>query len=156
LSIAVRLARRQLGDADRALERELAAAESELGVALAELRELAHGLFPMVLNNEGLGAALEVLAERTPRLVTGALPAGRFAAPVESAAYFVVSEALRRAASGDVSVDARRGDGNLLVEVRAEAELAGETTALRDRVGALGGTLTADRHHLRAELPCAS
>ena len=93
LSIAVRLAR-QLGGGDPALERELAAAESELGVALAELRELAHGLFPMVLSNEGLGAALEVLAERTPRLVTAALPDGRFAAPVESAAYFVVSEAL--------------------------------------------------------------
>jgi signal transduction histidine kinase len=156
LSIAVRLARRQLGGGDPALERELAAAEAELGVALAELRELAHGLFPMVLTNEGLGAALEVLAERTPRLVTAALPDGRFAAPVESAAYFVASEALRRAPSGDVTVDARRDGGRLVVDVRAEAELAGEPTALEDRVGALDGTLIADVHHLRAELPCGS
>jgi signal transduction histidine kinase len=156
LSIAVRLARRQLGGGDPALERELAAAESELGVALAELRDLAHGLFPMVLSNEGLGAALEVLAERTPRLVTGALPEGRFAAPVESAAYFVVSEALRRWPSGDVTVDARRDGGQLVVEVRSEADLTGEATAIEDRVGALGGGVIADGRHLRAELPCGS
>jgi signal transduction histidine kinase len=156
LSIAIRLARRQLGRGDPALERELAAAESELGVALAELRELAHGLFPMVLSNEGLGAALEVLAERTPRLVTGALPDGRFAAPVESAAYFVVSEALRREPNGDVAINARREGDRLVVEVRTEAELTGEATAIEDRVGALGGALVADLHHLRAELPCGS
>jgi signal transduction histidine kinase len=156
LSIAIRLARRQLGRGDPALERELAAAESELGVALAELRELAHGLFPMVLSNEGLGAALEVLAERTPRLVTAALPDGRFAAPVESAAYFVVSEALRCEQNGDVAINARREGDRLVVEVRTEAELTGEATAIKDRVGALGGALIADLHHLRAELPCGS
>jgi signal transduction histidine kinase len=156
LSIAVRLARRQLGGGDPALERELAAAEDELGVALAELRELAHGLFPMVLTNEGLGAALEVLAERTPRLVTGTLPDSRFSAPVESAAYFVVSEALRRWATGDVIVDARRDGGQLVIEVRAEAEVTGEPTAIEDRVGALGGEVIADVHDLRAELPCVS
>jgi signal transduction histidine kinase len=156
LSIAVRLARRQLGGRDPALERDLAAAEAELGVALAELRELAHGLFPMVLTNEGLGAALEVLAERTPRLLTGALPDGRFAASVESAAYFVVSEALRREPNGEVAIDARREGDRLVVEVRTEAELTGEATAIEDRVGALGGALTADVHHLRAELPCGS
>jgi signal transduction histidine kinase len=156
LSIAVRLARRQLGGRDPALERDLAAAEAELGVALAELRELAHGLFPMVLTNEGLGAVLEVLAERTPRLLTGALPDGRFAASVESAAYFVVSEALRREPNGEVAIDARREGDRLVVEVRTEAELTGEATAIEDRVGALGGALTADVHHLRAELPCGS
>ena len=156
LSIAVRLARRKLGRDDPALERELAAAESELGVALAELRQLAHGLFPMVLTNEGLGAALEVLAERTPRLVTAALPYDRFPAPVESAAYFVVSEALRRAPTGDVTIDARRDGGRLVVDVRAEGELTGEPMAIEDRVGALGGALIADVRHLRAELPCES
>jgi signal transduction histidine kinase len=156
LSIAVRLARRQLGGGDPALERELAAAEDELGVALAELRELAHGLFPMVLANEGLGAALEVLAERTPRLVTGALPDGRFAAPVESAAYFAVAEALRRGPNGEVAIDARREGDRLVVEVRTETELTGEATAIEDRVGALGGALAADGHQMRAELPCGS
>jgi signal transduction histidine kinase len=156
LSIAVRLARRKLGGGDPALERELASAEDELGVALAELRELAHGLFPMVLSNEGLAAALDVLAERTPRLVTGALPDGRFAAPVESAAYFVVAEALRRGPNGKVTIDARREGDRLVVEVRTENELTGEATAIEDRVGALDGALFADVHHLRAELPCGS
>jgi signal transduction histidine kinase len=156
LSIAVRLARRQLAGGDPALERELAAAEDELGVALAELRELAHGLFPMVLSNEGLAEAFEVLAERTPRLVTGALPEGRFAAPVESAAYFVVAEALRREPNGEVTIDACREGDRLVIEVHAETELMGEATAIEDRVGALDGTLIADVHHLRAELPCGS
>jgi hypothetical protein len=110
----------------------------------------------MVLTNEGLGAALEVLAERTPRLVTGALPDGRFAAPVESAAYFVVSEALRREPNGDVAIDARREGDRLVVEVRTEGELTGEAIAIEDRVGALDGALIADVHHLRAELPCGS
>jgi signal transduction histidine kinase len=156
LSIAVRLARRRLCGGDSALERELAAAAAELGVALAELREVAHGLFPLVLTDEGLGAALEVLAERTPRLLTGALPDGRFAAPVESAAYFVVSEALRRGPSGEITIDARREGDRLVVEVHTETELTGEATAIEDRVGALDGTLIADGRHLRAELPCGS
>ena len=98
----------------------------------------------MVLTNEGLGAALEVLAERTPRLVTAALPDGRFAAPVESAARRLRGAPALR--SGDVTVDAaRRDDGQLVVDVRAEVELIGEPTAIEDRVGALGGALIADR-----------
>ena len=56
----------------------------------------------------------------------------------------------------DVTIDARRDGGRLVVEVRTEAELIGEPTAIEDRVGALGGALIADVHHLRAELPCGS
>jgi hypothetical protein len=43
-----------------------------------------------------------------------------------------------------------------VVVVRTETELTGEATAIEDRVGALDGTLIADVHHLRAELPCVS
>ena len=84
------------------------------------------------------------------------MPDGRFAAPVESAAYFVVSEALRREPNGEVAIDARREGERLVVEVRTEAELTGDATSIEDRVGALSGALAADVHHLRAELPCGS
>jgi signal transduction histidine kinase len=156
VALSVRLARRQLAAEEPTLEDELGIAEEELRAAVAELRELAHGLFPTVLADEGFGAAIEVLSEQTPRLVPRALPEGRFAAPVESTAYFVVAESLRRTADADVAVDARREDGRLVLEVASTAELAGAATELEDRVGALGGDLVADRHYLRAELPCGS
>jgi signal transduction histidine kinase len=155
LAIDVRLARRTLGADDAELERELGAAEEELRGALAELRELAHGLFPSVLADEGLAAALEVLAEQEPRLRSGALPDERFAAPVESAAYFVIAEALRRSATGTVRLGARRSDGVLVLDIEAEHEPDGSRTPVEDRVGALGGTLAADGRRLHVELPCA-
>ena len=156
LAVAIRLARRQLASQDPALDAELGAAEDGLRDALAELRELAHGLIPSVLAHEGLRPAVEALADRSPRLVVGSLPAERCAAPVESAAYFVVAESLRRCADGDVAVSARRADGRLLVRLDTAGGIAGSTTDLEDRVGAVGGTLTTTAHDLRAELPCES
>ena len=156
LAVAIRLARRQLGSDDPRLDRDLAAAEDGLREALAELRELAHGLIPAVLAHEGLKPALEALADRAPRMVVGDLPAERFDAPVESAAYFLVAESLRRSGAGDVAVSARREDGRLLVRLDAAAGIAGSTTDLEDRVGAVGGTLTTTAHAVRAELPCGS
>jgi signal transduction histidine kinase len=156
LAIAIRLARRGLGDDEAALDGELDAAEQELRDALAELRELAHGLIPAVLAHEGLKPAVEALADRAPSLVVGDLPSGRFAAPVESAAYFLVAEGLRRCGGGDVAVSARCDDGRLFVTLAAAGGIAGATTDLEDRVGAVGGTLTPAAHELLAELPCAS
>jgi hypothetical protein len=99
---------------------------------------------------------VEALADRSPRLVVGPLPGERFAAPVESAAYFLIAESLRRCGDGDVAVSARREDGWLLLTLEAAAGIAGSTTDLEDRVGAVGGALTASAHHVRAELPCGS
>jgi signal transduction histidine kinase len=156
LAIAIRLARRQLASQDQRLEAELAAAEEGLREALGELRELAHGLIPAVLAHEGLKPAVEALADRSPRLVIGELPAKRCAAPVESAAYFVVAESVRRAGGGNVSVSMRCEDGRLILALEAVAGITGSTTDLEDRVGAVGGTLTAGAHDVRAELPCGS
>ena len=90
--------------------------------------------------------------------MTARCPSGRFAAPVESAAYFVVAEALRRAPNGDVNDRRSPRDGERLVVERPRRGRAdaGTPIAIEDRVGALGGTLIADAHHLRAELPCGS
>ena len=156
LAIAIRLARRQLAAQDPRLDTELGVAEEDLRDALAELRELAHGLIPAVLAQEGFKPAVEALADRAPHLVVGDLPADRFAAPVESAAYFVVAEALRRCGDGDVGVSARRENARLLVRVAAAGGIAGATIDLEDRVGAVGGTLTPGADGLQAELPCGS
>jgi signal transduction histidine kinase len=156
LAVTIRLARRQLASQDQRFDAELGAAEAGLRDALAELRELAHGLIPAVLAHEGLKPAAEALADRSPRLVVGDLPAERFPPPVESAAYFLVAETLRRFGAGDVVVSARRNDERLVVQLEAVAGITGPITDLEDRAGAVGGTLAATGHELRAELPCAS
>ena len=131
-------------------------AEEGLREALAELRELAHGLIPAVLAHEGLKPAVEALADRSPWLVVGDLPSGRFAAPVESAAYFLVAESVRRSGGGNVAVRARREEERLVVELEAPTGIGVSTVDLEDRVGAVGGTLTATTRALSAELPCGS
>jgi len=93
-----------------------------LAAALAELRDLTHGIHPAILTERGLPAALDELCHRSP--VTAHLRLlldGRLPAPVETAAYYVVSEALTNAAKhsrgGQVRVAATCRDGRLTVEV---------------------------------------
>jgi signal transduction histidine kinase len=157
LSLSLRLLRSQLGP--EASPGELDEAESELRRAIADLRGLAHGIFPAVLADEGLAAAVETLAEdgRVPVRIR-ALPDERYAAPVESAAYTVIAEAVR-AASGGVVVDAARSDGTLLVGVETDGDP--DLVGLEDWIGALDGRLMIERGDdgrltIRAELPCGS
>jgi signal transduction histidine kinase len=155
LAIGVRLARRRHGASDPELDRELAGTEGELHDALARLRELAQGLFPSALDEEGLAAAVEALAEGEPRLIPGELTERRFSPAVESTAYFVVAEALRLAPDGAVIVDVTADRASLVVEVRAD-NLRQPPIRIEDRVLAQGGTLRADTRHLCADLPCES
>jgi signal transduction histidine kinase len=155
VALAIRLARHRIAAADPALDTGLAAAEARVRVAAVELRDVAHGLFPTVLADEGLRAALEELSEHTPRLVPRALPAGRFGSDVESAAYFAVVEALRLA-EREVTVDAVAENGHLRAVIGADTALHGAMIQIRDRVGAAGGTVAARDRELRLEMPCAS
>ncbi len=154
LSLALRLLRSRLGrDHDREVGL-LATAEAELGQAVAELRELAHGIHPAVLSDEGLAAAVEALAEEAPVRIA-ALPQERFPAAVETAAYLVVAAAAK---AGPALASAERRDGVLVVDVEAEAEPEG-LLELEDRVGALDGNLAVERApgggvRIRAEIPC--
>ncbi len=99
LGLALQLARAQLGaGADGAAEL-LAEAEAELRSALDELRELARGIHPAILTEQGLAVALRSLAERSTVPVTLLdLPDERLEEPVEAAAYFLVSESLANVA----------------------------------------------------------
>jgi signal transduction histidine kinase len=162
LSLALRLARTRPGPGvDPALAGRLDQAEAELRAALGDLRELAQGIFPVILAEEGLAAAVEALAEAVavPLEIT-ALPGERLGTSVEAAAYFVVSEAVRRATAGPLRVSATRRDGRLVVEVEGDSAPA-EITDLQDRAGALDGSVAVvpgpgGRATIRAEIPCES
>jgi len=141
---------------DAAAERELAQtleqAIEELDEGVDELRSLARGLHPAILTDEGLVAALGALASRSPVAVRlradsiVALPSG-----VESAAYFVVAEALtnvvKHARASQAQVTVQRHGAGLLVEVSddgsggATLEAGSGLRGLSDRVEALGGSL---------------
>jgi signal transduction histidine kinase len=155
LSLGLRLLRSRLGaDEDGRLAARLDDAEAELGRAIAELRQLAHGIHPAVLSDEGLAAAVEALAEEAPVRIVD-LPQERFSPAVETAAYLVVAEPAK---TGAVRVSAQRLDGALVVDVEAEAEPDG-LLDLKDRVGALDGRLEVERAtaggvRIRAEIPC--
>ena len=143
----------------------------ELGEATRELRELARGIHPAVLTDRGLEAALRGLAGRSPvPVVLVETPAQRLPAPVESAVYFVVAEALtnaaRYAAAKSVKVGVWRANGQVEVEVSddgvggADPECGSGLRGLNDRVSALDGELElnssmGDGTVLRARIPCA-
>ena len=146
-------------------------ARDEAKLALAELRDLARGMRPALLAERGLPEAIRALASRTqlPTTVT-VEPGARVAPAVESAAYFVVAEALTNAVkhsgAARLSVDVTR-DGNLLVvqvgddgDGGADAEGSG-LTGLRKRIEALDGALRIASPPggptlLHAEIPCGS
>jgi signal transduction histidine kinase len=154
LALDLRLARERLDHDPRAAAAMLDAASTELARATDELRELARGIHPAVLSDRGLSAAVESLAKRAPLPVEiDASLEGQLPEPVESAAYFVVSEALtnvvKHSGADRAEVGIRRSDGRLLVEVRDDgsggADPAGSgLRGLADRVAALDGRLEID------------
>ncbi len=160
LSYDLRLARAQAQtDDDPQTGSLLTQATDQAQAALSELRELAHGIYPAILAEAGLAAALTTLADTTPLPVEILATAeGRYPAAVETAAYLLVAEALDDAAGRGAShaaVSVVHDGGRLLVTV--EDDGTGRTTGmvqLADRVGALDGRLTVEPTWLRAELPC--
>ncbi len=149
--------------AHRARSRE---ADAELRAAVEELRELAHGLYPVRPRRRGRRARR---SRRLPRMArvpderSAALPDGRFAPAVETAAYTVVAEVARAARSGlsRFGADAgRQRCWSSSVETRGDGREPTSSRS-RDRLGALDGSLDrrasgrrlASRFH--AEVPCA-
>jgi signal transduction histidine kinase len=132
----------------------LAQAEAGLRTAATELRDLARGMFPAVLADEGLAAAVQSLAERAPVRII-ALPAGRLRPAVETAAYFVIARAVPE--SGELAVTGAVRDRRLEITLEGAADLdgGGDLSGARDRVAAQDGTLAAGGNGLiRVSLPC--
>jgi signal transduction histidine kinase len=163
LSMALTLARDAFaGDPSRAGTLERAGAELQL--AIAELRELAHGIHPIELTDEGLAAALETLADhaRVP-VVLAELPGERLPQRVETAGYVLVDEIVRLAGRRDrgaaVTVTVRQAGDALAIDVDDTAASRDRVRAalvdVADRVHALGGSLTVSPGvHVHVELPC--
>ncbi|AGZ41532.1 GAF domain-containing sensor histidine kinase [Actinoplanes friuliensis] len=143
---------------------------AQLLEATADLREMARGLHPAVLTQDGLEAALGFLADRSPVPVRLGVTVDRRLRPeVEATAYFMVSEGLtntaKHASAGSASVRAELADTFLIVEV-ADDGIGGATMppgsgleGLADRLAALGARLTMDSGpsgtRLTTVIPCA-
>ncbi len=172
LALELRAAQKRLGgELGPEFDEVLADAVDELQLAVGELRELARGVHPAILTEDGLGAALESLADRTPlpvRIV--AAPDRRLPSEIEGAAYFVACEALanavKHADATSVTISAAGRNGTLVVEVVDNgvggASMNGGGSGLRglcDRVEAHGGRLRIESPpglgtRVIGELPC--
>ncbi len=151
LALTIRLARRQLESGQEAAAASLERAAKELELALEELRELARGLHPAALTEQGLGPALTGVAKRLPIDVDMKAPAERLPENIEATAYYIVSEALtnvaKHARATRVKVDMIVADDVLSFEVTDDGRGGADPSAgsgilgLRDRAEAVGGTL---------------
>jgi signal transduction histidine kinase len=167
LGLALQLARAEVGEQEAA-DGLLAEAQAELRAALDELRDLARGIHPAILTDGGLEPALRTLAERAPFPVSVSCVPERLPAAVETAAYFVVSEALanvvKHAHAGHASVEVDVVGGRAVVVVAddgvggAALDRGSGLRGLADRVQALEGTLEVESGEggtrVRAVLPC--
>ncbi|MEV0727406.1 sensor domain-containing protein [Polymorphospora sp. NPDC050346] len=161
----------QLVERDPAVARELIAeARDNAARALTELRDLVRGIHPPVLAERGLGDAVRALALDCPLPVevTVDLP-GRAEAPVESAAYFAVSElitnAVRHAGAGRIAVDIGHRDDTLRIVVTDDGHGGADPTrgtglrGIERRLGTFDGVVTVDSPPggpttVVLELPC--
>ncbi|MEU9333252.1 sensor domain-containing protein [Streptomyces sp. NPDC048290] len=148
----------------------LATAHDEAGRALAELRELIHGIHPQVLADYGLTAAVTDAADRSPVPVDIDLQLPhRLPQSVESAAYFVVCEALanvaRHSGADRATISGGHHDGLLSLQIHddgrggARPGAGSGLTGLADRVSVLDGRLSLSSPPggptlLRVEIPC--
>lgn len=168
-----------LGDAHERLESDpergrqlVAEAHEEAKAALKELRDLVRGIHPVILEDRGLDAALSAVVARSPVPVDLHVDVDPRPSPaVESAAYFIVSEALTNVANHSgatrATVSLVRAGERLVIEVRddgrggADPDRGTGLAGLRNRVAALDG-----HFHLSSppggptavlvELPCGS
>jgi len=122
---------------------------------MAEIRNLARGIHPAVLTDRGLDAAVSALAGRSPVPVTVDIETeGRLPDAVETAAYFIVAEALtnitRHSNATEASITIRRLEDFLSIDIidngtgGADASKGTGLTGMLDRATALDGTLTID------------
>jgi len=151
--VSIKLATRALRGGEKDADQLMADALDHAERSNRELRELAHGILPSVLTNDGLRAGVDAVVERLDLPVSVDIPVGRFPADIEASAYFIVAEALTNvvkhadAASAEVtaSVDA----GMLRLRIRDDgvggADRDGHgLVGMYDRVTALGGRLEID------------
>jgi signal transduction histidine kinase len=161
LSYDIRLAHTQAeADGDAPTTLLLATAEDEALNALGELRELAHGIYPAILGEAGLGPALATLADAAsiPVEIIADIESTRYAEPIETAVYLTAAEAVEDAAgrnAGYAEISVAEADGRLCITVEDDGRSRSSSMVqVADRVGAVGGTLSVQPTSVRAEFPC--
>jgi signal transduction histidine kinase len=160
LSYDLRLARAQAeSDGDASTKSLLADATGEAQEALGELRTLAHGIYPAILAEAGIDAAVATLAEAAPLPVEILGTAGgRYPAAVETAAYLMIAVGLDDTARRNASyaaVDIVWAGGRLMVTVEDDGSArTSHMVDVADRVGAMDGRFEAEPTRLHAEFPC--
>jgi signal transduction histidine kinase len=169
LGMSLGMAEQKLETDPEAVRKLLAEARTGAREALEELRDLARGIHPPILADRGLEAAVAALVARSPVPVKLSVDVPvRPPAAVETAAYYVVAEALanaiKHAHADGIEIGIRSSNGLLMAEVvddgRGGADPQGSgLTGLRRRVGALDGTLrvespTGGPTTVAAEVPC--
>ena len=146
-------------DADDRTRLLLEQALADVQAGLGELRELAHGIYPAILTEAGLGPALATLADSAsiPVELDDAVQR-RYPEVIETAAYLMVAEAIEDAAgrgAGYAAVTVAHRDGRLTVTVEDDGQCrSASMTEIADRVGALGGILTVEPTWMGVEIPC--
>ena len=169
VALHLHLLRRKLETAPAEAPELVESAQTELALALEEIRELVRGLHPRLLSDRGLEPALAGLAERALLPVEIVeTPSERLPPAVEAAAYYLVAEALANAAkhsqASRVTVRVSANGAGTSVEIAddgvggADPESGSGLRGLADRVAALGGELEVASEPgsgttLRAELP---
>lgn len=152
MSLATQLSEEDPAEARKMLQE---CQQLELKEAVAELRSLAHGIYPPLLMEEGLAKALSVAATRAPlptTVMAASLP--RYPEEVETAVYFCCMEALQNACrhagkTASVAISVHEDEGALVFEVTDDGtgfDPVGQTRGagfvnMGDRLGTLGGDM---------------
>lgn len=170
LALAMQLRSAQLQTVPGSDDAELLnRAVDEIGASVRELRDIANGLHPAVLNDGGLAAALDELAGRVPLKVDLQLSPLRFSPAIEETLWFVACEAVantvKHAHADVLMLGLSNGDAIRLIcrdDGTGRADPAGSgLRGINDRVEALGGRLIVNSRpgfgtSIEAVIPCAS
>jgi signal transduction histidine kinase len=172
LAATLGAARDKLEDDPQGGRELVATAHDEAKAALSEIRDLVRGIHPVILEDRGIDAALSAVIARSPvPVVLDVQIAERPPAAVESAAYFVVTEALtnvaRHSGATLANVSIARSADRLVVEIRdngrggADASKGTGLHGLRERVAGMGGTTYVISPEggpttILVEMPCGS
>ncbi|GAA0983497.1 hypothetical protein GCM10009555_055360 [Acrocarpospora macrocephala] len=170
LSVKLSLAGEIIAEEPGATENLFDELRADVQGTIAALRELAHGVYPPLLRNHGLDHALRSAARRSPLpcSVSVDLPR-RYSEEIEAAVYFCCLEAIQNAgkhagADAAITVDLAATEALLRFEVGDDGTgfAAGDAghgfVNMRDRLGAIGGTLTVESElgagtRIRGEIP---
>jgi signal transduction histidine kinase len=140
----------------------LAAAAEKAATALVELRDLAHGIFPVILSEAGLAAALATFVDTAPLPITLVdVPDRRFPDDAESAAYLMVTSAVAHAVKRSATRLAATftdDTDNLRIELVDDGSVStvDDLNHIHDRIGAIGGHCDVTRSGVSAVIPCGS